>query len=273
MLVAPLAKDRAARRASGLHVENVGTLYSRTHQCRCSVTTRSQGSPSHDHRTYHSSTCQARYDCRCSMSVSSVNFFLSIGIAVRRTASTSTIASSPATPTTEISHLAIATPPPTPPTSLLSLHARARALLRSTCNNANTEIAGRDEERATIHDFLSSFLDNTVIETDDGPFTSLYISGTPGTGKTALVNTIIRSLSTDAKVISINCMALNSVEALWDRLVEELEDGKKRKTAGRTKKVKGRDAVESILSKHYTKWSVSFSSLDKASPPNSSSAL
>lgn len=182
--------------------------------------------------------------------------FLRIDIAVRRSASTSTIASSPATPTNEISHLAIATPPPTPPTSLLSLHARTRAMLRSTCNNTNAEIAGRDEERATIHDFLSSFLDNFAIETDGGPPTSLYISGTPGTGKTALVNAIIRSLSTDAKVISINCMALNSVEALWDRLVEELEDGKKRKAAGRAKKVKGRDAVESILSKHHTKWFV-----------------
>lgn len=165
-----------------------------------------------------------------------------------------------------MSHLAIATPPPTPPTSLQSLHARARALLRSTCNNNSAEIAGRDEERATIRNFLTLFLDNSAIETDDEPSTSLYISGTPGTGKTALVNDIIRSISIDAKVISINCMALNSVEALWDRLVEELEDGKKRKIVGRVKKVKGRDAVESILSKHHTKWFVLFQLLDKVFP-------
>lgn len=179
---------------------------------------------------------------------------------------------SPTTPITEVSHLAIATPPPTPPTSLQSLHARVRALLRSTCNNNSAEIAGRDEERATIRNFLSSFLDNSAIETDDELYTSLYISGTPGTGKTALVNAIIRSIASDAKVISINCMALNSVEALWDRLVEELEDGKKVKTAGRVKKAKGRDAVETILSKHHMKWFVTFLLYD-SSQPNFSSAL
>jgi cell division control protein 6 len=169
--------------------------------------------------------------------------------------------SSPATPTTKISHLAIATPPLTPPTYLLSLHARTRALLRSTCNNFSAEFAGRDKERATIHDFISSFLDNSAIETDDELSTSLYISGTPGTGKTALVNSIIRSITTDAKVITINCMALNSVEALWDRLIEELDDGKKRKTSGRAKKVKGRDAVEILLSNHHTKWLAFFQSI------------
>lgn len=105
------------------------------------------------------------------------SFLFCVDVAVRRSVSTSTIISSPATPTNEISHLAIATPPPTPPTSLLSLHARARALLCSTCNNTSAEIAGRDDERATIHNFLSSFLDSSAIETDDVPSTSLYISG------------------------------------------------------------------------------------------------
>jgi cell division control protein 6 len=162
------------------------------------------------------------------------------------------VSSSPATPTSEISHLAIVTPPPTPPTSLLSLHARARALLRSTCNNDATEVAGRDAERAVIQQFLTSFLGCSV--TDDEQSTSLYISGSPGSGKTALVNSILRSLNTDAKVIFINCMALNSVEALWDRLLEELQDGSKRKAAGKPKKTKVRDAVEALLSNSQTKW-------------------
>ncbi|KAF9462278.1 P-loop containing nucleoside triphosphate hydrolase protein [Collybia nuda] len=190
--------------------------------------------------------------------------------AIRRTASTSTLASSPGTPTTEISHLAIATPPPTPPTSLLPLHARARALLRSTCNNISTEIAGRDNERATIHNFLFSFLDSSAIETDDEPSTSLYISGSPGTGKTALVNAIMRSLPAEAKVVSINCMALSSIEALWDRLVEELEDGKKRKTAGRVKKIKGRDAVEKLFANYHSKCVVILDELDHIAPTSQS---
>jgi cell division control protein 6 len=159
---------------------------------------------------------------------------------------------SPSTPTSEILHLAIATPPPTPPTALLSLHARVRALLRSTCNNDDTDVAGRDAERAVIQQFLTSFLDGLAMD-DEHP-TSLYISGSPGSGKTALVNSILRSLNTDAKVIFINCMALNSVDALWERLLEELHEGSKRKAVGKPKKIKGRDAVEALLSNRQTKW-------------------
>lgn len=159
--------------------------------------------------------------------------------------------SSPATPTSEISHLAIVTPPSTPPSSLLSLHARARALLRSTCNNNDTEVAGRDAERGVIQQFISSFLDSSAI--DEQP-TSLYISGSPGSGKTALVNSVIRSLDTNAKVISINCMALNSLDALWERLLEDLQQDPKRKGTAKSKKTKARDAVESLLSNCRTKW-------------------
>ncbi|KAF8232203.1 P-loop containing nucleoside triphosphate hydrolase protein [Tricholoma matsutake] len=168
---------------------------------------------------------------------------------------------SPTTPTPEISHLAIATPPATPPTVLLSVHARARALLRPTCNSDDTEIAGRDAECAVIQQFLTSFLD--CLSTDDEQSTSLYISGSPGSGKTALVNSILRSLNTDVKVICINCMALNSLDALWERLLEDLHDGSKRKAAG---KVKGREAVEALLSNRQTKCIVLLDELDHITP-------
>jgi cell division control protein 6 len=115
------------------------------------------------------------------------------------------------TPTTEISKLVISTRPPTPPTSLLPLHPRARALLRSTCNNSNTEIASRAAERTSILGFLTTFLEGPSM--DDGQNAAgLFISGLPGIGKTALVNTIIRELSTmtgsNVKVVFINCMVL-----------------------------------------------------------------
>ncbi|RDB16817.1 Cell division control protein 6 [Hypsizygus marmoreus] len=187
----------------------------------------------------------------------------------RRYASSSTISSSPATPTGEISHLAISTPPPTPPFSLLSIHARARALLRSTCNNTNTAIAGRDAERATINEFITSFLGDSN-DTNDASSTSLYISGSPGTGKTALVNSVLRSIPSEAKIVFINCMALNNVESLWDRLIEELEDSKKHKASGRAKKVKGRDAIESLLSHHKTKCIVILDELDHITPTTQS---
>jgi cell division control protein 6 len=69
------------------------------------------------------------------------------------------------------------------------------------------------------------------------------------------VNSILRSLETDAKIIFINCMALNSADALWERLLEELQDGPKRKTAGRAKKTRPRDAIEALLSNGQSKWS------------------
>ena len=188
------------------------------------------------------------------------NFFFSMFsfslLALRRNASVASLP--PATPTTEISQLVISTPPPTPPTSLLPLHARARALLRSTCNNSNNEIAGRAAERASILGFLTAFLEGPSM--DDQNAASLFISGSPGTGKTALVNTIIRELSTvtgsDVKVVFINCMALKSIDALWERMVEDLSDGPKRKSAS-GRKLKGRDAVKALLNGLNSKWYIS----------------
>jgi cell division control protein 6 len=99
-------------------------------------------------------------------------------------------------------------------------------------------MAGRDQERATLEAFVSSFGNADA-------HTTLYISGSPGTGKTALVNSVLRDL--DVNIISINCMALNSVDALWERLLDDLESGKKNKT--RIKKTRGKDAVEKMLCK------------------------
>ncbi|KAF8160617.1 P-loop containing nucleoside triphosphate hydrolase protein [Crassisporium funariophilum] len=184
----------------------------------------------------------------------------------RRRASASSLV--PATPVSEIARLTISTPPPTPPTSLLPIHARARAMLRSTCNNTNSHIAGRDAERASIHEFLASFIDDTTMS-DDQTQTSMFISGSPGTGKTALVNAIIREVSTesndDIEVISINCMALKSVDALWERLTEELHVAPKRKLAA-NKKIKGLDVVRALLATTNTKRILILDELDHITP-------
>ncbi|KAJ7282967.1 hypothetical protein C8J57DRAFT_1219121 [Mycena rebaudengoi] len=141
--------------------------------------------------------------------------------AVTRRASTSAIV--PATPTCR--HR-----------PALSCYSSTHPLLTPFCPFiAAADMAGRDSERAAISAFFSSL----ETEADLVEYTSLYISGSPGTGKTALVNS----------VISINCMALNSVDALWERLVEELggTSDKKRKTAGRVKKAQGRDAGQPFI--------------------------
>jgi cell division control protein 6 len=118
-----------------------------------------------------------------------------------------------------------------------------RALLRAT-SNRSFQISDREKERTQIHDFVTSF------DAKDVP-TTLYISGLPGSGKTALVNSVLDKLdSSKLKVISINCMTLNSIDALWERLLEELDEKKKSKT----KQVSSQEVVECVLSTIKTKW-------------------
>ncbi|KAL0576301.1 AAA ATPase [Marasmius crinis-equi] len=176
-------------------------------------------------------------------------------IASMRRASTSNELA-PTTPATAISQLSLATPPPTPPV-LLPIHARVRTLLRSTCNDIH-ELPGREKERSAITEFIHTFLGICDTQND---FSTLFVSGAPGTGKTALVNSIIQSLDQElhgVRTITLNCMALGGMDALWDRLVEDLRALQK----GRYKKLKGREGVESLLSGLKTKCVIVLDELD-----------
>ena len=98
-----------------------------------------------------------------------------------------------------------------------------RALLRATSNGV-TGMMGRTEERTIIEAFIGSFIAGEAQN-----HTSLYISGSPGTGKTALVNDVLRMSrgNFDAHGIRaslINCMALKGVDAVWDNLAEVLDE-------------------------------------------------
>ncbi|CAE6482788.1 unnamed protein product [Rhizoctonia solani] len=108
------------------------------------------------------------------------------------------------------------TPPATPPTTVLSLHARARALLRPGVG----EVIGRDKERAILTDFLAPF----VAGTPHGPTDKLaaYISGAPGTGKTALVSEVLQTVAKDqVKGIYVNCTGFKEESTVWARVLEE----------------------------------------------------
>jgi hypothetical protein len=61
--------------------------------------------------------------------------------------------------TSNLMELTLSTPPPSPPASLLPIQVRVRALLRSTCNNISSSIAGRDVECTSLLQFLTSFID------------------------------------------------------------------------------------------------------------------
>ncbi|KAI0342036.1 P-loop containing nucleoside triphosphate hydrolase protein [Trametopsis cervina] len=159
---------------------------------------------------------------------------------LRRHASLSQL---PITPASALSHLSLTTPPPTPPSSLQPISFRVRALLRPTCNGI-APLSGREAERKIIANFISSFL-HAPSEVSD--HTILYISGSPGTGKTALVNSLLGDMRDDLSdasvaVVTVNCMALNSMDALLERLIEEFgahqkqsrKGGKSRKTKDTT---------------------------------------
>ena len=76
-------------------------------------------------------------------------------------------------------------------------------------------------------------------------------------GKTALVNSVLEELEAEVHVIIVNCMALNNVDELWNRLLEELQvESKAGKGRGKKSpsKAKGRDAVLKALTQLKTQW-------------------
>ncbi|EJD03405.1 P-loop containing nucleoside triphosphate hydrolase protein [Fomitiporia mediterranea MF3/22] len=153
------------------------------------------------------------------------------------------------TPSTGLNNLPIASPPPTPPSSI-PLYLRVRGLLRATSNaNRGMSLEGRETERSIIESFLHSLdADSDVSES------VLYISGAPGTGKTALVNSIISSakVADDVKLLFMNCMAIPGMDALWQKLADEFEGATVKGKAGRGgagKKLQGKEKVCAILEK------------------------
>ncbi|KAG9109215.1 AAA ATPase [Ceratobasidium sp. 392] len=127
------------------------------------------------------------------------------------------------------------TPPATPPTTL-SLHARARALLRP----GPGEVIGREKERAVLTDFLSSFATGVANQSCDiNQHSAAYISGAPGTGKTALVSEILRGVANGGlRGIYVNCTGLKEENSVWARVLEEGGFGasKGKATSGSEKK-------------------------------------
>lgn len=165
----------------------------------------------------------------------------------------SNLASGPRTPTSAPSEISLATPPPTPPSALQPISARARALLRATCNN-NGKLSGRTNEAALVQCFIRLFLSASD---GDKEHNVLYISGSPGTGKTALVNAVTDGMQAEfteasAKFVSVNCMALNNVDALWTRLTEVLGDASGPR--GNKGKQSPYEALLKLLSSSKFKW-------------------
>ncbi|VDC01688.1 unnamed protein product [Peniophora sp. CBMAI 1063] len=163
---------------------------------------------------------------------------------VRRQGSESSVATSSDT-SAAAAFMAVQAPPTTPKVSQ-PIHVRARALLRATCNSAG-DFAGRAAETDTLRDFITSFFTAVKSKAADDAHPILYISGSPGCGKTALINNVLNSLEGDmqtngVKLSFVNCMAMNNLDAVWERLVADFGAPKKR-----GKQVANSDAVQKLF--------------------------
>ena len=93
---------------------------------------------------------------------------------------------------------------------------RLKASLRLSTTSPQI-IVGRDDEKSALKDYL------TVNHNDD---VGMYVSGPPGTGKTATVSAIGRELKDDGwTAIEVGCMGLK-VTDMWRQLGETIGCGK-----------------------------------------------
>ncbi|XP_068607407.1 cell division control protein 6 homolog [Brachionichthys hirsutus] len=79
-------------------------------------------------------------------------------------------------------------------------------------------LLSREAERASIR----SFLEDKVLRGRPG---SLYISGAPGTGKTACLNCVLQEMEAElsaVKTLVVNCMSLRSSHAVFPLLADKL---------------------------------------------------
>ncbi|KAH8365722.1 hypothetical protein KR093_003786 [Drosophila rubida] len=105
---------------------------------------------------------------------------------------------------------------------------------RRVLNSAETlKLPGRETQLQELREFFSSHLDSQTSG-------SLYVSGQPGTGKTACLSMLLRAPEYAQRLqrVYINCTSIASVGAVYKKLCMELQ----LKPAGRTE----RDHLEAI---------------------------
>jgi len=115
-------------------------------------------------------------------------------------------------------------PPLTPKSSTFrktSIYSQAKALFqrgsKNERTNDNLQLPSREEEASLINNFILKNLETTQSN-------SLYISGPPGTGKTAQVNLSLSKYESDkrVKIVRINCMTLRNPELIFHEIYASL---------------------------------------------------
>lgn len=105
---------------------------------------------------------------------------------------------------------------PSTPSNAPTVYKSARQLFTRSADPGS--LVGRDEERKA----LQSFIEQSVSSQNGG---CMYVSGPPGTGKSALVNEVCRNIQSSTRATAyINCMSAKCSKDIYDKLVEELLD-------------------------------------------------
>ncbi|ORY01754.1 cell division control protein Cdc6 [Basidiobolus meristosporus CBS 931.73] len=104
----------------------------------------------------------------------------------------------------------------------MSIYQEAKSLFRRSTKPG--QLVGREEER----EVLLHFWDEHITGNKPG---CLYISGSPGTGKTALLSQLCEEFDPEevehkVEIIKINCMSVNDPKAIYTRLLGEVGAGK-----------------------------------------------
>ncbi|KAI8820792.1 P-loop containing nucleoside triphosphate hydrolase protein, partial [Fimicolochytrium jonesii] len=110
---------------------------------------------------------------------------------------------------------------PSTPRTPQTVYQEAKALFRR-CSTP-TRLVGRNNERQELQSFLQT-------HAGVGKPGALYVSGIPGTGKTALVDEVVREfkkgcgeLSHDLVTVKVNCMAMKDPKMVYAKIIGEIE--------------------------------------------------
>lgn len=96
-----------------------------------------------------------------------------------------------------------------------TVYTLARQLFARSANSGR--LIGRDGERKKVANFI-----HNSVETKHGG--CLYVSGPPGTGKSALISEVCHDMDVEksVKVANVNCASMTSSRDIYSKLAEEL---------------------------------------------------
>lgn len=114
--------------------------------------------------------------------------------------------------------------PSTPRSNTVTIYNKGREVFAK--GNVPSSLYGREKERAHLESFISS----RIHSRSSG---CIYVSGPPGTGKSAFVNDITSTVSTGKPVASsyINCMSVRNADDIHIKLLDDLVKDASKMTA------------------------------------------